>query len=99
MVDISYISSKQIYKEFSFRKEIPPAAQSKYKDDYPNISVDWKKIYSLAFRVTLDTNLRAFQFKLLNRIVFTNNKLYNFKIVDSPLCSFCKTEEEYPSSI
>ena len=46
------------------------------------------------FTFTLDTNLRVFQYKLLNRIIFTNDKLFKFKLVDSPFCTCCKTNEE-----
>ena len=94
MLDISSISSKIVYEEFLSRKVIPPTAQNKYKKEYPNLSVDWKKIYSLAFSVTLDTKLRAFQYKLLNHIVYTNDRLYKFKIVDSPLSAVCNSENE-----
>ena len=94
MLDISSISSKIVYEEFLSRKVIPSTAQNKYKKEYPNLSVNWKKIYSLAFSVTLDTKLRAFQYKLLNHIVYTNDRLYKFKIVDSPLCAFCNSENE-----
>ena len=95
MVDLSSISSKTLYREFCSRKEIPPAAQAKLKDNYPNLSTDWKEIYSLAFNVTLDTKLRLFQYKLLNHIIFTNiYKLYKLKIVDSPFFTFCKINEE-----
>jgi len=61
---------------------------------YPDLSIDWKRLYSLAFETTLDTKLREFQYKLLNLIVFTNKKLYPFKMVGSPLCVFCNEEEE-----
>ena len=94
MFDLSSVSSKTLYREFRSRKVIPPTAQAKFKEEYSSLSVDWKEIYSLAFNVTLDTNLRAFQYKLLNRIIFTNDKLFKFKLVDSPSCTFCKTNEE-----
>ena len=94
MFDLPSVSSKTLYREFRSRKDIPPTAQAKFKEDYPSLSTDWKEIYSLAFNVTLDTNLRAFQYRLLNRIVFTNDKLFKFKLVDSPSCTFCKTSEE-----
>ena len=68
--------------------------QAKLEDKYPNCSFNWKKIYSLAFSVALDTKLRAFQYKLLNRIVFANDKLFRFNIVESPLCTFCTVDEE-----
>ena len=61
MFDLSSVSSKTLYREFRSRKEIPPTAQAKFKEEYPSLSIDWKEIYSLAFNVTLDTNLRVFQ--------------------------------------
>ena len=51
---------------------------------YPKLSVEWKKIYSPPFTVTIDTKIREFQYKLLNNVVFTNDKLFRFKMIDSP---------------
>ena len=45
MFDLSSISSKMLYREFCSRKEIPSTAQAKLKDEYPNLSVDWKETY------------------------------------------------------
>ena len=45
-------------------------------------------------RVTIDTNLRIFQYKILNNVLYLNEKLFKFKIVSSPLCSFCNSENE-----
>ena len=61
MFDLSSISSKMLYREFCSRKEIPSTAQAKLKDEYPNLSVDWKETYLLVFNVTLDTKVRAFK--------------------------------------
>ena len=42
---------------------------------YLDLTVDWKKIYSLVFSVTFkDTRLRALQCIALNDKVFTNTK-------------------------
>ena len=57
-------------------------------------SVDWQKIYLLPFKTTLDTKLREFQYKILNRILYTNKILFEFKKVDSPLYEFCEKELE-----
>ena len=94
LVDLTSTTSKLLYKEFCSHKATPPTAQAKLEDKYPNCSFNGKKIYSLAFSVTLDTKLRTFQYKLLNRIVFTNDKLFRFNIVESPLCTFCTVVEE-----
>ena len=94
MVDLLSTSSKMIYNEFKSHKTSPPTAQVRVKNKYPSLTFDWKKSYSLAFNVSLDTKLKAFQYKLLNRIIFTNDKLFAFKIVDSPVCTFCENEDE-----
>ena len=56
--------------------------------------VEWKKIYSLPFTVTVETKLREFQNKILNDIGYTNDKLFRFKMIESPLCTFCQKEDE-----
>jgi len=99
MMDILNIRSKNVYKKFCFYKSTPPTAQAKWEGNYPSLLSEWTKIYSLPFKVTLDTNLRAFQYRFLNRIVYTNYKLFAFKIVDSPYCTFCKNEAESPEHL
>jgi len=75
-------------------KQTPSTAKAKILNKHPDLAIDWKKLYSLAFETTLDTKLREFQYKILNLIIFTNGKLHRFKMVDSPLCAFCNAEEE-----
>ena len=94
MVDLLSTSSKIICSEFKSHKASPPTAQVRVKNKYPSLTFDWKKIYSLAFNVSLDTKLGAFQYKLLNRNIFTNDKLFAFKIVDFPVRTFCENEDE-----
>ena len=36
-----------------------------------------KKIYSSPFTVTIETKIREFQYKVLNNIVFTNERLFS----------------------
>ena len=55
------------------KKQIPPTTKRKLTDKYPDINVEWDKIYSLPFRSILDSNTREFQYKILNCI----NCLYN----------------------
>ena len=55
--------------------------------------LDWEKIYLLPFKTTLYTKLREFQYKLLNRIIYTNEMPFKFRKIDSP-CYFCEDEPE-----
>ena len=44
--------------------------------------------------MSLETKIREFQYKVLNNIVFTNEKLFKIKMIDSPQCTFRKNEIE-----
>ena len=44
--------------------------------------------------VTIESNLRLFQYKFLNNILFLNNKLHRMNIVNNLRCTFCNTENE-----
>ena len=46
------------------------------------------------FMVTVDIKLRVFQYKILNNILLGNKMLFKLRKVESPLCSFCKAEDE-----
>ena len=37
---------------------------------------------------------KAFQFKFLHRIIYTNSRPFKIKLVDSPICSFCHDTEK-----
>ena len=56
-------------------------------------------VYTLCLmprRVTMDTNLRIFQYTISNNVLYLNEKLFRFKIFTSPLSSFCNCEDETP---
>ena len=94
LVDPLDVTSKVVYNEFRSHKQTPPTAKAKLMSTHPNLSIEWKRLSYLVFEITLDTKLREFQYKLLNLIIFTNRNLYQFKMVETPLCAFCNKEEE-----
>ena len=105
-VSILEISSKQIYEIFLGKKQIPPTAKKTKKrkrkekqltDKYPDINVEWDKVYSSPFRSTLESKTREFQYKILNCIVYTNEKLYRFGLVASPSCTFVRKQQNLSS--
>ena len=58
----------------------------------PNI--EWSLVYTLPRKVTIDTSTRIFQYKILNNILYLNNRLYKMAIAKSPLCSLCENDTE-----
>ena len=67
-------------------------AQQRYTHFFSEHSLEWREIYSLTFKVALDTNSRAFQYKILHR--YLNTLLKKMSKVDSSVCSFCGTVDE-----
>ena len=94
LTPFSDVSSRQVYQFFLERKQIPPTAKQKLQDKYSDTIVDWEKVFSLAFNVTLESKLREFQYKILNCILYTNEKLFRLGLTDSPCCTFCQEDIE-----
>ena len=58
------------------------------------IDLSFKNRWSNVYKGLKDFHDSDLDFKLLHNILFTNCKLYIMKLVDSPLCTFCKDQTE-----
>ena len=58
-----------------------------------------KKVLILPHTVSSEPYLRAFQYKVLNSISFTNTKLFKIGFITKDKCSFCKSESDTLSHI
>ena len=61
---------------------------------YEQSIVEYAKEHANLYRVTNIPKYRSFQYRLLQRALITNVQLYKWKIVESPLCSFCGEYDE-----
>ena len=96
ILSLNKLNSATLYEILIEGNKIKPTSQTYFENLFLNFNLDWKSIYLLPRRVTLDTNLRMFQYKLLNNVLYLNKMLFRFRKVDSPLCSYCNEEEETP---
>ena len=55
-----------------------------------------KAIYILPFRLTKDTKLCMFRYKIIHNILLYGSKLYKMKMSNSPLCVHCNSLETLP---
>ena len=62
-------------------------------------NLNWKEIYILPRKVSLNANFRMFQYKILNNILFLHKLLFMLKKVSSALRSFCNSVDETPLHI
>ena len=60
----------------------------------PDITLNWKSIYTNTLRAIKDIKIQNFQYKYLMCIIPNNNSLLKCKLVNSALCDFCTMDIE-----
>ena len=98
-INLNKLTSHKLYWILVEQIRVYPTAKLKYESLFNDQNLDWKEIYLIPHKVTLDIRTRIFQYKLLNRILYTNNLLYKMKLSETPLCTFCGLYEESPEHL
>ena len=96
---IEKLVPKELYSLSLVLKNELPMSQKYFCNIFPNLQVAWKKIYLLSRKVSNDTNLCMFQYKILNNILYLNKQLFVFNKKDTKLCSYCILQEETINNI
>ena len=95
LFDVTKNRSKGYYSLFVRKKACFPNNTRKFKCVLFNLTDEaLKKAFSLPHSVAFEPYVKAFQFKVLNSILYTNSKLYKIGYIADDLCSFCKRESE-----
>lgn len=84
--------SKNIYNLIN-EKIIILKSQRKWNEIF-NRELNWKSIYSIPAKSCNNTKLHWFQYRVLHRILATNDFLYKIRIKDNNLCTFCNVHSE-----
>ena len=89
------LRAKFLYNLLLGKMECRPTAQRYFSNLFPfPVDFDWTKIYNLPRKTTVDTRLHVFQYKILNSVLYLNEKLFHFSLVDSEKCRFCLVSNE-----
>ena len=91
----SSLSSIMIYEVYINKLFKPPTSIRYFERIFGVIDEGrWRNIYTLTANVTVCTNLRILQYKILNDILYLKVPLFKIHLVDSGLCSLCNSAEE-----
>ena len=90
MFTLDKLVSKELYNISLCSMYEKPTSQSSY-EKLLETNLNWKEIYILPRKVSTDTNLRMFQYKIWNNILFLNRLLFKSKKIQSPLWFFFST--------
>ena len=71
-----------------------PTSQQYFKTLFPHLNFDWELIYLIPRILTENPSLRAFQYKVMNNVLYLNHKHFQFKVSTNSLCSYCNKHDE-----
>ena len=91
---IEKLIPKELYLLSIVLKNELPTSQKYFCNIFLNLQVEWKKIYFLPRKISNDTNLSMFQYKILNHILYLNKQLFISNKKNNKLCSYCKLQDE-----
>ena len=86
--------SKESYSLIISQNTSTPTSQQYFKTLLPHLYLDWKLINLLPRILTKNTSLRAFQYKVLNNVLYLDHKLFQFRVSTTSLCSYCNQHDE-----
>ena len=87
-VSVEKVSTKTVYQmsvKLKFSKPTSPKFFTK-KFDISNQNI-WRSVYLLSARASTESKIPMFQHKILNNILYLNQRLSHMNIVGSSLCS------------
>ena len=98
---ILYKSSKgsqDFYKILNVVSNLELKIKKKWSDDTGILlsNDDIKSFFVNCFQTIDDNYFKYFQYRIISRILGTNQSLYKFKISDTPLCRLCN---QYPETL
>ena len=94
LLSLEKLNSKELYLIQPTRDFCKPTSQIYFEKHLNDWVLDWKYIYVLSRIVTSDPYTRYLQYKVLNNVLYLNEKLFFFGISETSQCSFCNQNNE-----
>ena len=94
LLSLEKLNSKELYLIQLTRDFCKPTSQIYFEKHFKDCVLDWKYIYILPRIVTSDPYTRYFQYKVLNNVLYLNEKIFSFGIFETSQCPFCNQNKE-----
>ena len=92
--DITMKKSKHYYSLLINKKAQFPRAFNKLQGEFQLPIDSSQKVFMLPHKVALEPYVKAFQYKILNSLLYTNTKLYKIGFRTFNKCTFCQSDLE-----
>ena len=90
--DVTKGKSKDYYNLLITEKAKPPNSIQKLQSNFHFNSDHLKQIFKLPHSIVVESYVKAFQYKVINSILYTNTKLYKIGFRTNDLCTFCDND-------
>ena len=88
--EIIKVYNKEVYWEIVSANVKEPTSINNWVDLFPFLeSIDWKSVFTLAYKICKEPYLQTFQYKVLNRTINCQYNLFKWHISVSSKCSYC----------
>ena len=94
IIILEKLSCKELYSLLISAIDHQPTSQRYFDNLFSNIELPWKESYLTVHKVTDNSHLLCFHYKIINNVLYFNKKLFQFSNTQSPLCSFCHNDFE-----
>ena len=92
--DVTKGKSKNYYNLLIRENAKPPNIIQKLQSNFHFNSDNLKQIFKLPHSIVVESYVKAFQYKVINSILYTNTKLYKIGFRTNDLCTFCDNQPE-----
>ena len=80
-----------LYCIISFSRNKKPTSQIYFEKKFDSRKLDWRVIYALPQKFTTSTYFKSFQYKILNNILYVNEKCFVFSHSTTLFYFFCNS--------
>jgi hypothetical protein len=90
------VDIKEVYWLLVQKKLKEPVHQKKWMDEFPlmkEVEGIWPRIYTSAHVGIREVAIQSLQYRIINRIINCQSKLYEWKITNSRNCIFCNNND------
>ena len=94
LTSICKISVKTVYDLLLKQILKKPASQYIILNMFNPSEIEREQVYLIPCKVTVETSLAVFQYKILNNILYLNNRPCTFGSADNPLCHFARKNQK-----
>ena len=93
------LNSRELYHKQFLLKYDKPTCHDYHKKKFNACDFNWKLIYRIPRIATYETKIWISQYKILNKVLYLNKKLFHFGIIFQSKFSFGESYDETPQHL